>query len=209
MSEWWAQNQGAGQGQPCLISSPRPGLLTGRPLPALPAGFPLAFSCPPPSAGSLGRGKHFTEGLGLNGGQQHQGLRVLRDPKQGPCYLVNERRAEAPASGSSIFQWACGSIPQGNSSPNWGGAGPALPLSSKWSTSMVCLPFVPVYHWVMPATLQKWAVVPVLNRQASWGVTVEHSDVEAQGEKKWALGWNAVHIPSLCSPISYQGSYLY
>lgn len=84
--EWWAQNRGLGQGQPCPISSPRPGLLTGRPLPALPAGLPLAFSCPPPSAGSPGRGKHFSEGLGLNGGQRHRGLRVLQDPKQGKSH---------------------------------------------------------------------------------------------------------------------------
>lgn len=65
-----------------------------------------------------------------------------------------------------------------------------------------------------PGTLQKWAVVPVLNRQASWGVAVEHGDIEAQGEKKpagwmgvgsqrgervyrWALGWNTVDISSL------------
>lgn len=55
----------------------------------------------------------------------------LTHPPLGPCYLVNGRRAEAPALGSSISRWACGSILPGSSWQSWGGAGPALPLSSE------------------------------------------------------------------------------
>lgn len=72
-----------------------------RPGPALPHLLPQAWSphrTPPPRSScrvssclflsptqcwELGQRKPFSEGLGLNGGQRHQGLRVLQDPKQG------------------------------------------------------------------------------------------------------------------------------
>ena len=64
---------------------------------------------------------------------------------------MNGRRAEAPASGSSISRWACGSILPGSSWPSWGDAGPAPPLSSECppphdaSPCPTCLPPAPVY----------------------------------------------------------------
>lgn len=58
----------------------------------------------------------------------------------GPCYLVNGRRAGAPASGSCICRWAFGSIIPGSSWPSWGGAGPAQPPSSECSPPPELLP---------------------------------------------------------------------
>lgn len=195
------------------ISSPRPGPLTGRPLPALPAGFLLPFPVPHPvlGAGAEAKAEREPRGQEPTRASGDRAPRCWRDPKQGkspgtqessrrlpssdlgvspqppsipattirapipssnqtlesephtpppsdsgvqvplhpiptsgdlgnwgpphtplgPCCLANGRRAEAPASGSCISQWACGSILPGSSWPSWADAGPAPPLSSE------------------------------------------------------------------------------
>lgn len=89
------------------VSSPRPGPLTGRPLPALPAGFLLPFPVPHPvlGAGAEAKADQEQRGQELTRASGARAPGCCRDPKQGkswgprsPALSSLRPRSQSPAT---------------------------------------------------------------------------------------------------------------
>ena len=82
------------------ISSPRPGPLTGRPLPALPAGFLLPFPVPHPvlGAGAEAKAERELRGQEPTRASGDRAPRCWRDPKQGKSPGTQESSRLLPSS---------------------------------------------------------------------------------------------------------------